>query len=155
MPVKNPDNKKSLNPELASYINTIKNDFSQIPQDRKDELEKIALYIQKQVNTGQPAQLTYICTHNSRRSHFGQIWAATAAFYYDIPNVKTYSGGTEATAFNDRAVAACERAGFDIPKHQKAKIRSMQSHMQLIQSPLKLSQRNMKTMAIPRIISAL
>jgi protein-tyrosine phosphatase/arsenate reductase len=120
-PGKNSDNKKSLNPELASYINTIKDDFSQIPKDRKEELDKIALYIQKQVNASQPAQLTYICTHNSRRSHFGQIWAATAAFYYDIPNVKTYSGGTEATAFNDRAVAACERAGFDISKTTEGK----------------------------------
>jgi protein-tyrosine phosphatase/arsenate reductase len=109
-------NKKALNPELAAYINTIKDDFSEIPRDRKEELDKIALFIQKQVNAAQPVQLTYICTHNSRRSHFGQIWAATAAVYYDIPNVKTYSGGTETSAFNDRAVAACERAGFDITK---------------------------------------
>ncbi len=106
MPASNPDNKKALNPKLSSYINTIKDDISKIPDERREELDKIASFIQKQVKADQPVQLTYICTHNSRRSHFGQIWAATAAAYYDIPNVKTYSGGTEATAFNERAVAA-------------------------------------------------
>lgn len=121
MPRESTTSKKSLNPELASYINTIKDGFSQIPQDRKEELDKITQYIQKQADAGQPVQLTYICTHNSRRSHFGQIWAATAAAYYDVPNVKTYSGGTETSAFNERAVAACERAGFDITKTSEGK----------------------------------
>jgi arsenate reductase len=121
MPASNLDNKKALNPKLSSYINTIKDDISKIPDERREELDKIAEFIQEQVKAGQPIQLTYICTHNSRRSHFGQIWAATAAAYYDIPNVKTYSGGTEATAFNERAVAACERAGFDITKTSDGK----------------------------------
>ncbi len=115
------DDKKALNPELTSYINTIKEDFSKIPQDRVEELDKIAAFIQKQVKAGQRAELTYICTHNSRRSHFGQIWGATAAAYYNIPNVKTYSGGTESSAFNERAVAACKRAGFDITKTSEGK----------------------------------
>jgi arsenate reductase len=121
MPSHKLDDKKNLNPKLTTYINTIKEDFSKIPDDRIQELDKIALFIQKQVNTGQPVQLTYICTHNSRRSHFGQIWAATAAAYYNIPNVKTYSGGTETSAFNERAVAACERVGFDVTKTSEGK----------------------------------
>ncbi|PWJ55061.1 protein-tyrosine phosphatase/arsenate reductase [Dyadobacter jejuensis] len=111
-----PDDKKALNPGLNAYISQITEDFSKIPQDRMEELDKIALYIQQQVKADQPVQLTYICTHNSRRSHFGQIWAATAAAYYNVPNVKTFSGGTEISAFNERAVAACERAGFEIAK---------------------------------------
>jgi arsenate reductase len=121
MPSHKLDDKKNLNPKLTTYINTIKEDFSKIPDDRIQELDKIALFVQKQVNTGQPVQLTYICTHNSRRSHFGQIWAATAAAYYNIPHVKTYSGGTETSAFNERAVAACERAGFDVTKTSQGK----------------------------------
>ncbi|MEO6285615.1 MAG: protein-tyrosine-phosphatase [Dyadobacter sp.] len=121
MPSDHHDKKKNLNPKLAVYIETIKEDFSKIPQDRVVELDKIAAFIQKQVKASQPVQLTYICTHNSRRSHFGQIWGATAAAYYHIPNVKTYSGGTEASAFNERAVAACERAGFVITKTSEGK----------------------------------
>jgi arsenate reductase (thioredoxin) len=58
--------------------------------------------------------LNFVCTHNSRRSHISQIWAQAAARYYGIENVETFSGGTEATAFNPRAVTAMQQAGFDI-----------------------------------------
>jgi arsenate reductase len=44
----------------------------------------------------------------------GQIWATTAAAYYGVDNVKAFSGGTEATSFNPRAVAALEHAGFKL-----------------------------------------
>ena len=72
--------------------------------------------MQSRITSGQEANLTFICTHNSRRSHFAQVWAQTAAYYYDIPSIKTYSGGIEATACNPRAVAAPEAAGFEIKK---------------------------------------
>jgi arsenate reductase len=111
-----PIKKGVLNDALVTYINTIKPGFSKIPDDRKVQLDKITAFIQQQVNAGQPVQLTYICTHNSRRSHFGQLWAATAAVYYGIPQVKAFSGGTEVSAFNERAVAACNRAGFVVKK---------------------------------------
>jgi len=107
-------NEKLLNESLQAYVEKAVSDFSQIPQERKTDLEKIASFIQAKVEAGEPVQLTYICTHNSRRSHFGQLWGATAAAYYNIPNIKTFSGGTEATAFNERAVAACKRVGFEI-----------------------------------------
>lgn len=42
------------------------------------------------------------------------IWAAVAARHFGLGKVVTYSGGTEATAFNPRAVAALQRAGFDV-----------------------------------------
>lgn len=113
--------KAILNPSLEAYISDAKKEFAKIPKDRKKELDKIARFIQTKVKSGEPAQLTYICTHNSRRSHFGQIWAATAAAYYGIPNVTTFSGGTEATAFNERSVAACKRAGFEITKMSEEK----------------------------------
>lgn len=113
---KSPGDRSVMNPALLTYITEVKSDFSKIPKYRKKELDKIALFIQDKVNATEPVLLTYICTHNSRRSHFGQIWAATAAAYYQIPNVKTFSGGTESTAFNERAVAACSRAGFEISK---------------------------------------
>ena len=43
-----------------------------------------------------------------------QLWAQAAAHNYQIPQVKTYSGGTEATAFNPLAVEAMRKAGFEI-----------------------------------------
>ena len=62
------------------------------------------------------AKLIYICTHNSRRSHFGQIWSKVAATYYGFNNVQSYSGGTEATAFNPNAIKAMETLGFIVRK---------------------------------------
>lgn len=112
---------QSVNPTLAKYIAECEKDFSKIPAERKADLEKITAFIQSKVDAKQPIQLIYICTHNSRRSHFGQIWGATAAAYYGIKNVETFSGGTEATAFNERAVAACKRAGFEVLKTDESK----------------------------------
>jgi len=39
---------------------------------------------------------------------------AVAADYFQLPDIHTFSGGTEATAFNIRAVDALRHIGFDI-----------------------------------------
>jgi len=102
-------------PSISEYINGIQTEMNNIPAERKKELQKLALYIQTKKKSGEPANLVFICTHNSRRSHMSQLWAATAAEYYGIAdNIFTFSGGTEVTAFNPRAVAAMERAGFTV-----------------------------------------
>lgn len=101
---------------LLECIKNAEKGFSKIPDKRKTELEEIAAFVTLKTQLGEKAKLIYICTHNSRRSHFGQIWAATAAEYYGISNVETYSGGTECTAFNERSVAAVKRAGFEVLK---------------------------------------
>lgn len=105
-----------LYPELEKYVQQRVGEFDQIPEVRKDSLKEIAAYVKDQIKAEQPARLVFICTHNSRRSHISQIWAATAAGYYGIGKIETYSGGTEATAFNTRAVAALQRAGLKIEK---------------------------------------
>jgi len=99
---------------IKNYCDELKKDFNSIPEDRKVLLEKISQYIARKGLGSEPVNLTYICTHNSRRSHFGQIWAKVASQYYNIPNVNTYSGGTEATAFNTNAINALIRVGFKI-----------------------------------------
>lgn len=113
----NPTTKANVMDEkILSFIESNTLDFNGISTERKEDLEKIADYISAKVEAKETAELIYICTHNSRRSHFGQIWAATAAVYYGIANMKTYSGGTEATACNERSVAALKRVGFMIEK---------------------------------------
>lgn len=112
----------TLERKVAFYAPVSKNieaytkEFDQIPEERKKALRKLALFVESKVKAGEKAELIFICTHNSRRSHISQIWAQTAAAYYGIPNVVSYSGGTEATAFNPRAVKAMEDAGFKIKK---------------------------------------
>jgi arsenate reductase (thioredoxin) len=105
-----------LSAPLQKYVAERIAEFDQIPADRKQQLKKMAEYVDDCAKANKPARFTFICTHNSRRSHLAQLWAATAAAYYHVPAVKTFSGGTEATAFNPRAVAALERAGLKITK---------------------------------------
>ncbi len=102
------------NPILQSYIESLIADYQSISSDRKRILENLSAWIQLQLKENKNIQLNFICTHNSRRSHFGQIWAAMAANYYQVQNIHTYSGGTEATACNFRSVAALKRAGFEV-----------------------------------------
>jgi arsenate reductase len=106
--------------DIETKIDKLKSSFDLISNERKELLNQFAEYISKKLKDGKEVKLTFICTHNSRRSHISQIWAQTAAEYFGIPNIKCYSGGTEATAFNPRAVKAMEKAGFKIEKQDES-----------------------------------
>lgn len=103
-----------LYPTLQRYIAERETEFDQISNERKALLDRLSAYIKGKLQNGEDLSLNFICTHNSRRSHLGQIWAQVASFHHSIGSIKAYSGGTEATAFNDNAVAALKRAGFQI-----------------------------------------
>ena len=104
----------AMSANLNAFIKNRSAEFDQIPAERRARLDELAQYVAEKRTEGTPARLTFICTHNSRRSQIAQIWAAAAAAHYGIPHVETFSGGTEATAFNPRAVAALRRTGLGI-----------------------------------------
>jgi arsenate reductase (thioredoxin) len=101
-------------PKIKDRCDALIKNFQEISSDRKLILGNLTSYIQEKINGHQPIQLNYICTHNSRRSHLGQVWAAVAADYFQVKNVSTFSGGTEATAFNANAIEALIQSGFII-----------------------------------------
>lgn len=101
-----------LFPAIRVYCAQRSEEFSLIDDHRKELLLRITAYINNKRAEKHAIQLVYVCTHNSRRSHFGQIWAAVAAAYYNIDQVTTYSGGTEATAFHPNAIAALTALGM-------------------------------------------
>lgn len=103
-----------LYPEIYAFLQEAESHFDSIAAGRKEELRRLSGYIKQKLENHQPALLTFICTHNSRRSHFSQIWAQAAAAYYQVKEVVCYSGGTEVTAFNPNAVKALQDAGFRI-----------------------------------------
>jgi arsenate reductase (thioredoxin) len=103
-----------LFPALNSAVERLTQEFINISIERKEILKGLTMFIQQKKNAGQPVYLNFICTHNSRRSHISQLWAQAAAYYYNVDNVHCYSGGTEATAFNPRAVKAMKDVGFHI-----------------------------------------
>jgi arsenate reductase (thioredoxin) len=87
-----------------------------ISEERIEVLKPLINYIQQKVYNNEEIRLNFICTHNSRRSHLGQIWAQTMAFQFHIQNVFCYSGGTEATAMFPKVAETLEKQGFQNQK---------------------------------------
>ena len=102
-----------FNPRLLSTIKTVIS--HEIAASRKPILNELIKYINSKVASESEVHLNFICTHNSRRSQFCQIWAETASAYY---NKKTYcySGGLVVTEFNVNAVNTMKKCGFDVIK---------------------------------------
>ncbi len=105
---------------MTNQLQTIisKLDSKSISKNRKNELQVLIDYINNKVAKNKEVNLSFICTHNSRRSQFSQLWAQVAANYFNIP-INSYSGGVEVTAFNYRAVASIIRFGFEVVKDSK------------------------------------
>jgi arsenate reductase len=89
-------------------------EFDQIGAQRRVELEAIAAYVGERHAHGLLARLTFVCTHNSRRSQLAQVWSEAAVHYYGVDSVLFFSGGTKRTSFNQRAIGALRRAGMEI-----------------------------------------
>jgi arsenate reductase (thioredoxin) len=108
------ESKANLLPPLRSYVDEVASELNQISSERKVVLGEIAKTMAARLEEGHDANVTFICTHNSRRSHMSHIWAQTAARYYGLDRVHAYSGGTEVTACNCRTITAMRRVGFAI-----------------------------------------
>jgi arsenate reductase len=104
-----------LLPAVESYLAAREGEFDRISEDRQAVLQPLATWIAEARAAGRPIDLVFVCTHNSRRSHMAQLWAKAAAVREGI-ELTTWSGGTEATAFNPRAVTAMDRAGFEVSR---------------------------------------
>lgn len=108
------DYKQILLEKIATTCTELEKEFPLIPSERKQQLNQLSDYLTQKFQQQVTPKVIVICTHNSRRSHLGQIWLAVGVAYYSLPEIETFSGGTEATAFNYRAVAALQKIGFEI-----------------------------------------
>ena len=104
--------KNSVFPKIEVIIKSL--NIDSIPNERRAILQTLTDYIQAKVNQNQEVRLNFICTHNSRRSHLSQVWAQVMAAYFDIPNVFSYSGGTEATAMFPMVGETLKDQGFEV-----------------------------------------
>lgn len=99
-----------MNTTLSVVINQV---LKETPSaERVDVLNPLVDYIVSRLSNNEQVNLNFICTHNSRRSQFSQLWAKTAAGYYGT-QVNALSGGVEVTAFNERAIASIGRFGWN------------------------------------------
>lgn len=100
--------------ELEKFIQHL--NVETITEDRKKILQPLLAFIRKKNNLKEKIRISFICTHNSRRSHFTQIWAQTLAHYFVIENVFCYSAGTTSTALFPLVAETLGRQGFRIQK---------------------------------------
>ena len=101
-------------PDIKQYIAGLEDDFKSISAERKSSLEALSDYLIETVDDSGYSKLTFICTHNSRRSHIAQIWAHTFSMYYEMEDIFCFSGGTESTELHPNAIEALKKSGFRI-----------------------------------------
>ncbi|MFD0932072.1 hypothetical protein ACFQ0R_05595 [Psychroflexus salinarum] len=102
-------------PNIEKFCRKFEFERDSISAERKNILKNIASTIDAEIEKNGKAKLIYICTHNSRRSHFGQIWANVVAEFHGMSSViEAFSGGTEVTAFHPHSINALSTLGFKI-----------------------------------------
>jgi CDGSH-type Zn-finger protein/protein-tyrosine-phosphatase len=100
---------------VNSILNIIA-DSDQLNEDRIQLLDQLSELVLNAHNKNGFCNLTFICTHNSRRSQLAELWLSYFLDHYCFKEIYTYSGGTETTALNVRIVNALKRFGFTFHK---------------------------------------
>ncbi|MDC0297075.1 protein-tyrosine-phosphatase [Crocinitomicaceae bacterium] len=108
-----------INDKLKSNCNKLISETdATISASRRVVLDELVLFIREELKAslseGKEVSVVYLCTHNSRRSHFAQVWGHIASVLFDVKNLKTYSGGTVATECHPNTIAALKHIGFEI-----------------------------------------
>ena len=101
----------NMHSEIKKLIELM--DFNSIQPERKIILEQLAGAIKLQLDSNGEANITFICTHNSRRSQMAQVWTTLAAKASNVV-VNSFSGGTEETAVAPQVLHTFQSFGFDV-----------------------------------------
>ena len=99
---------------MKSEIKKLLDSFAEISDERKLLLDSFSEIINNDLRENSEAKLTFICTHNSRRSHMAQVFAELAAEHFGITGIMTYSGGTEATEVYSSAIETFKEFGLNV-----------------------------------------
>ena len=135
---------------IRAYVTNTVQSFDNISKWRGAMLKETADFLVDDLKAGKPANLVFICTHNSRRSHMSQVWIQAAATYYGVTNLHAYSGGVEVTACNIRTVAAMRRAGLSVVATTEGKNPVYLAQYAENLPPLKLYSKDYKSKVNPK-----
>ena len=105
-----------MNQKIINFILNI--DVSNISKSRKDSLNDIIKEIKKNTLQHKASRLIFICTHNSRRSIFSEVWSQTFIKYYNLNNIYTFSGGTEVSKVYSGVINTLIKNGFKITNNK-------------------------------------
>lgn len=99
-------------PEIELMISKLVLNFNSISSARKLQLDELACHLKLALSSSNKLNLLFVCTHNSRRSHMGQLWGRLAANYYKVENANSFSAGTEVTELNSNVIDMLQNNGF-------------------------------------------
>ncbi len=97
---------------MKNLINHLLKTRLEISEQRKSELAEIAKSIAERI-INEAISLIFVCTHNSRRSVFAEVWASVFIEHFNLP-LQAYSGGTEVTAVHQNTLDCLASLGFDL-----------------------------------------
>lgn len=129
---------------INEYLTEVKKAATLVPQHRQVILKNLIAYVvKKKAKCG----LIYVCTHNSRRSQMAQVWSFIISRNHGFHDIRSFSAGTEVTAFNERALEAISRAGVTIEQmsegenpqyriHSSDDVRTLLTFSKLIEDPI-------------------
>ncbi len=83
---------------LETYIGERISEYDVISDARNKALTQLAEQIREEVDSCGQAKLIFICTHNSRRSHLGHLWAQLAANFFEGDALSLFQSLTPVTA---------------------------------------------------------
>lgn len=108
---------------LYSNIIEIIEEIETLPSSmlHANSIDEISFLIRRDQLASKQINLNFICTHNSRRSQFSQVWAYVFAHYFKLDRVRTYSSGTESTQVYPTVIKTLSRQGFKIQQLDKSK----------------------------------
>ena len=105
-------------PKIELIISKLLLSFDSIPSPRKQKLIELAAQLKLALSSANALNLVFVCSHNSRRSHMGQIWGQLAANYYKVENANSFSAGTEVTELNSYVIEMLQKVGCMVTTFQ-------------------------------------
>ena len=110
------DQLNKVHENIKEFI--LKLNENSISKKRLKILDKIINELNNNLLNKNYPKIIFICTHNSRRSQFAEIWAHTFSFIFK-KKIKIFSAGTSKEEFNIRAINVLKKVGFKIKEDAK------------------------------------
>ncbi len=118
-----PVSRTKLLPGVRTHADFLTTGFDLIDEAHREGSEKLVEWIAENYRSGEPLNIVFVCTGNSRRSILGSTTGNIAASYYGLPEIHCFSGGTAPTAFNSRTVLTLKAINVEVEPTGKEALR--------------------------------
>lgn len=123
-----PLSRTDLHAKTRLHCDLLSTQFDLIEEGHREPVERLAVWIAKNYQSGKPLGIIVICTGNTRRSMLGATMGNIASAYQGLPGIRFASGGTEPDAINPRTIATLKDIGLVIEPTGKEAPRGSAGH---------------------------